>query len=108
MAESLPINLITFKIVKGVRDRYAATPRKAHKIRQMMSRLYSWAAESDLIDPDINPAAKIKRLKIRSRSIVPWSEEEIMLFLNRMRRSGSGRLCCSRYTLASGAKMSCE
>lgn len=79
---SLPINLISFKIVKHVRDRHAATPRKAHKIRQMMSRLYSWAAESDLIDPDINPAAKIKRLKIRSRSIVPWSEEEIMLFLS--------------------------
>lgn len=78
---SLPYALLTFKIVKRVRDDYAATPRKAHKIRQMVSRLYSWAAEDDLIDPDINPAAKIKRLKVRQRSITPWSEQEIRLFL---------------------------
>jgi integrase len=80
--QSLPFALITFRIVKRVRDEHAATPRKAHKIRQMTSRLYSWAAENDLIDPDVNPAAKIKRLKTRSHSIAVWSEEEIRLFLS--------------------------
>lgn len=75
-----PYRFITRKMVKAVRDDYAATPRKAHKIKQMVSRLYSWAAENDLVEA--NPAEKIKRLKTRSEPIVPWSEEEIALFLS--------------------------
>lgn len=76
-----PFALITPKMVKTVRDDYAATPRKAHKIKQMVSRLYSWAAEETEVPQGFNPAAAIKRLKVRSQPIVPWSEEEIKLFL---------------------------
>jgi integrase len=47
----------------------------------MASRLYSWADESDLVPAEFNPA-KMKRLKVRQKSIVPWSEEEIALFLS--------------------------
>lgn len=70
----------TRTMIKAVRDDYAVTPRKAHKIKQMASRLYSWADESDLVPAEFNPA-KMKRLKVRQKSYVPWSEEEIALFL---------------------------
>lgn len=75
-----PFALTTRPMIKAVRDGHASTPRKAHKIKQMASRLYSWADECDLVPADLNPA-KMKRLKVRQKSIVPWSEEEITLFL---------------------------
>lgn len=52
-----------------------------HKIKQMMSRLYSWAQEEQLVPKGCNPAAEFKRLKVRQKSIPVWSEEEITLFL---------------------------
>ena len=78
-----PFLLITRRMVKAVRDDYAETPRKAHKVKQMMSRLYSWAEEEDLVPEGLNPAAKIKRLKRQGgeREIAVWSDEEIALFL---------------------------
>lgn len=75
----LPYRMIERTVIKTLRDEHSATPRKAHKIKQMASRLYSWAQEEDLVDT--NPAEKIKRLKIRAKAITPWSEEEIVLFL---------------------------
>lgn len=78
---SEPFLLTTRAMVKAVRDDYSATPRKAHKIKQMASRLYSWADENDLVPAEFNPA-KMKRLKVRSKAIAPWSEEEIALFLS--------------------------
>jgi integrase len=75
-----PFALTTSKMIKQVRDDHAATPRKAHKFKQMVSRLYSWAAEEGLAE--INPAAPIKRLKVRAKAITPWSESEIAAFLS--------------------------
>lgn len=72
---------ITPKMVKTLRDDLAATPRKAHKVKQMVSRLYSWAQEEGLVKDGLNPAAQFKKLKTRSKPITPWSEEEITLFL---------------------------
>lgn len=77
---SQPYRLITQAMVKAVRDEYAATPRKAHKIKQMVSRLYSWAAEESLVRNGHNPAAGFKRLKVRQKTITPWSDYEIALF----------------------------
>lgn len=77
-----PYRLITGPMVKAVRDEYAATPRKAHKIKQMISRLYSWAQEAQKVPKNYNPAAEFKRLKVRQAPIIPWSEEEIALFLS--------------------------
>lgn len=79
-----PYRLITQAMVKAIRDDLAATPRKAHKahkVKQMVSRLYSWAAEENLVKEGHNPAAKIKRLKVRAKTITPWSDSEIALFL---------------------------
>lgn len=78
-----PFALITRKMIKTVRDDYAATPRKAHKIKQMMSRLYSWAEENDLVAEGFNPAKGIKKLgrKGGEKEYVVWSEAEIALML---------------------------
>lgn len=78
-----PFLYITRKMVKAVRDDYAETARKAHKIKQMVSRLYTWAEEEDLVPDGYNPAAKIKRLKAQGgeKEITVWSDEEIDLFL---------------------------
>ncbi|UAK23632.1 hypothetical protein [Sphingomonas nostoxanthinifaciens] len=64
--------LATRAILKAVRDDHSATIRKAHKIKQMMSRLYSWADEQDLVPAGFNPAKSIKRLKSKggAREIV--------------------------------------
>jgi integrase len=76
-----PFRFTTRKMIKEVRDSHAAHGRKAHKIKQMVSRLYSWADEEDLIPAGLNPAAGIKRLKYKEEAITPWSEEEIDLFV---------------------------
>ena len=75
--------LATRAILKTVRDDHQATSRKAHKIKQMLSRLYSWADEQDLVPEGFNPAAGIKRLKRKGgdKEIIVWSEEEVDLFL---------------------------
>lgn len=76
-----PFALTSSKMVKAVRDGLSATPRKAHKLKQMMSRLYSWGSEEGLVEAGYNPAASIKRLKVRQKAIAPWSEHEIIVFL---------------------------
>lgn len=75
--------LATRAMLKAVRDDHQATPRKAHKIKQMLSRLYSWADEADLVPDDFNPAHGIKRLKTKGgeKEIVVWSDAEIEMFL---------------------------
>lgn len=79
----LQFAIATKAILKDLRDDYKATARKAHKIKQMLSRLYSWAEEEDLVAEGFNPASTIKRLKRKGgdREIVVWSDEEIDLFL---------------------------
>lgn len=72
---------ITRGAVKLVRDKFRAQPRTAHKIKQMVSRIYTWADESDLVEEGFNPAAKLKRIKARTNPITIWSDEEIALFL---------------------------
>lgn len=74
-----PFALTTKKMIKAIRDDYAATPRKAHKLKQMLSRLYTWSAENEIVGEGFNPAAGIKRIKTKGgeREIVPWSDPEI-------------------------------
>lgn len=69
------------RTVKLLRDQLADQPRTAHKIRQMVSRLYSWADENDLVEHGFNPAAGIRKLKAKVKHITIWSDEEIELFL---------------------------
>lgn len=73
----------TRNMLKAVRDGHADKVRKAHKIKQMLSRLYSWADEAELVPAGFNPAKSIKRLKRKGgdREIVVWSDAEIDMFL---------------------------
>lgn len=77
-----PFALTTHAMIKRVRDDYAKTSRKAHKIKQMVSALYTWAADNDLVKPDVNPAATVKRLKKKggAKEYVCWSTHEFDLF----------------------------
>jgi integrase len=76
--------LASRNVLKAVRDGHAKTVRKAHKIKQMLSRLYSWADENDLVEAGFNPAKSIKRLKRKGgdREIVVWSDAEVEMFLD--------------------------
>lgn len=76
-----PFALTTRRMIKAVRDSYSDHPRKADKIRQMTSRLYSWADQAELVPEGFNPVEKLKKLPHRSTPITPWSDEEIELFL---------------------------
>lgn len=78
---ALPYRLIAREVVKAVRDDFAATPRKAHKIKQMVSRLYSWADECGHVAEGYNPAKGIRRLKTRGDIIQPWTDDEVAAYL---------------------------
>ncbi len=80
-----PFRYTTRGMLKDLRDDYAATPRKAHKVKQMASRLYSWADEGELVPEGFNPARGFKRLQRKGgdKEIVPWSEQEIAWVLER-------------------------
>lgn len=72
--------------IKPIRDRLAKThsARTAHKIKQTVSLLYTWAEDSDLLpDGFTNPAKSIRRIKGDSKPIEVWSPEEIALFLSK-------------------------
>lgn len=73
----------TKAMVKAVRDGHADHPRKAHKIKQMVSRLYSWAEENSLVADGFNPAKGIKQVKPKggAKEIVVWSDAEIAALL---------------------------
>lgn len=74
----------TRAMIKAVRDDHAANTRKAHKIKQMVSRLYSWADENSLVPEGLNPAKGIKELKPKGgkKQYVVWSDAEVELFLS--------------------------
>jgi integrase len=78
-----PFALTTRAMIKAVRDDYAATPRKAHKIKQMTSRLYSWSEGEDLVAEGFNPASRVKRLKRKggTREYAVWSQTEFEAFM---------------------------
>lgn len=76
-----PYALTTRKMLKAVRDRYADTPRQADKLKSMMSRLYTWADEEEHVAEGFNPAEKLKKLQKNPVPFVPWSDEEIELFV---------------------------
>jgi integrase len=74
-----PFALTTKAMLKAVRDDHAATTRKAHKIKQMSSRLYTFAAECSLVPDGFNPAAGLKRIQRKGGpvEITAWSDAEI-------------------------------
>lgn len=78
-----PFGLTTRNMIKAVRDSFASTPRKAHKIKQMVSCLYSWADENDLVPAGFNPAKDLKKLKRKggTKEYTVWSDAEFATFM---------------------------
>lgn len=89
---------VTRASVKALRDCYAKQPRTAHKIKQIVSLLYSWADQADLVESGFNPAANLKRLKWKPKSIEVWSEEEISLFLGKCAKFMQTPIMLALYT----------
>lgn len=77
-----PYALTTRNMIKAVRDRYASKARKAHKIKQVCSILYTWADENDKVKAGFNPAKDVRRIKRKggAAEYVCWSEWEFDLF----------------------------
>jgi integrase len=77
-----PFEFITPKMVKAVRDDLAKlTPRKAHKVKALISLLFTWAQGNDHVSLGFNPAAPIRKLKVRAKAYTAWSEPEILVAL---------------------------
>lgn len=76
---SLPWRAISRAMLKAVRDDFAPQARKANKIQQMASRIYSWGNEAELVPDGLNPAKGLKRLKRKGgeREYIPWSDAEL-------------------------------
>jgi integrase len=74
-----PFKLTTRAMLKAVRDDYADTARKANKVTAMLSALYSWAQQGQLVPDGFNPAAGLKKVKRKGgvREYVPWSDPEL-------------------------------
>lgn len=77
-----PFALTTPGMIKAVRKDFADTPRKAHKVKQMASALYSWADAEELVPEGYNPAKKVRRVKRKggAKEYVCWSEWEFDTF----------------------------
>jgi integrase len=95
-----PYALTTRNMIKRVRDDYAQTTRKAHKIKQMCSALYSWADGEDLVSAGFNPAKDVKRLKRKGgqKEYVCWSEWEFDLFASAAIQPMKTAAMLARYT----------
>ena len=87
-------------MIKTVRDDFANTTRKAHKIKQMISALYSWADGEDLVPAGFNPAKDVKRLKRKGgqKEYVCWSEWEFDLFYSTAIEPMKTAAMLARYT----------
>jgi integrase len=75
----VPFRLTTRAMVKAVRDDYADTARKANKVATMLSALYGWAQQGQMVPDGFNPAAGLKKVKPKggAKEYVPWSDHEI-------------------------------
>lgn len=95
-----PFALTTRNMIKAVRDHFADTPRKAHKIKQMVSCLYSWADDNDLVPAGFNPAKDLKKLKRKggAREYTVWSEAEFQTFMDEAIPSMRTAAMMARYT----------
>jgi integrase len=95
-----PYALTTRNMIKAVRDSFASTPRKAHKIKQMVSCLYSWADDNDLVPAGFNPAKDLKKLKRKggAKEYTVWSEAEFQTFFAGAIRPMQTAAMLARYT----------
>lgn len=94
-----PFALTTTNMIRAVRDDYAEQARKAHKIKQVASLIYSWADDRQLVPAGFNPAKDLRRLKRTiKREYVCWSDHEFATFIASARQSMCTAAMLARYT----------
>jgi integrase len=79
-----PFRHITRKMIRTARDDYGETVRKANKFAAVLSLIYGWAQQCELVADDFNPAAGLKKLKRKGgdREYVCWSDQEVAWLLD--------------------------
>ncbi len=79
-----PFALITPGMIRDLRDEHADRPRKANKIKQIASLLYSWADEYQHVPSGFNPAQSVRKIRSKGgpREYVCWSSHEFDLFMD--------------------------
>lgn len=75
-----PVREITPRIIRILRDRKAATPEAANHRLKVLSGLFSWGCEVELVET--NPVRDIKKLKSKSEGHHTWSIDEVSKYLN--------------------------
>jgi integrase len=76
----LPAVGVRRKHVKGLRNKYAATPRTANYLVQVVRLLMTYAVDQEIRED--NPASRPKMLKT-GEGHLPWEEDEIATFRKR-------------------------
>lgn len=75
-----PIEAISTKAVKVLRDRKVATPEAANSRIKYMRGVFAWALEAEIEGVTFNPARDVKYLKGSVDGIRSWSLEDIERF----------------------------
>lgn len=78
-----PYAYTTRPMIRAVQENYASTPRKMHKIKQMLSVLYTWADDHNHVPPGFNPTKGIKKPRTKGgvKEYEGWSDFEIAAYL---------------------------
>lgn len=95
-----PFALTTTNMIRAVRDEHADQARKAHKIKQVASLLYTWADDHQHAPAGFNPAKALRRLKKKggTKEYVCWSDPEFDLFMSKAIAPMRTAAMLARYT----------
>jgi integrase len=85
-----PVNLLSPKHVKMLRDRKEATPGAANNRRKYLSAMFGWAIEAGLMRS--NPARDVQRQKYATTGFHTWTVEEVRQFEQRHPIGSKARL----------------
>ncbi len=75
-----PVDRLSPKIVRVLRDRKAAHPNAANSRIKILRRLFSWAVENEIVES--SPAREVPFLRVRSGGYHTLTENEIQQFEN--------------------------
>jgi integrase len=73
-----PINRLTTRTLRILRDRKALLPEAANNRVKAIRRVFAWALEQDLIEND--PSRDVKRIKNATEGYHAWTIEEVQAF----------------------------
>ncbi len=98
-----PLDRLTTKALRVLRDRKAATPASANNRVKALRRMFQWAMDEDHITS--NPCRDLKRIKRQSEGWHTWTLEEVEQFEARHPLETTARLALA-LLLYTGARRS--